>query len=103
MLLLKLLSEQDMHGYRLSRELKNRSDGRYSVLEGSMYPILHRLADQKLISSYQDQTEKRRTRLYYHIEPSGRCHLAELTRSYYAYADLISFLLQSNAGESYKN
>ena len=50
MFLLKLLSEEDMYGYQLSQELKKRSDGKYTILEGSMYPILYRLSDQSLLS-----------------------------------------------------
>ena len=42
MLLLNLLKEQDMYGYQLSQELKKRSSGLYTILEGSMYPILYR-------------------------------------------------------------
>jgi len=45
MLLLNLLKEQDMYGYQLSQELKKRSSGLYTILEGSMYPILYRLND----------------------------------------------------------
>ena len=36
MMLLKLLSEQDMYGYQLSQELKKRSNQNYTILEGSM-------------------------------------------------------------------
>ena len=53
MLLLKLLSEQDMYGYQLSQQLKKRSNQYYTVLEGSMYPILYRLTDEKYISFYE--------------------------------------------------
>ena len=53
MLLLKLLSEEDMYGYQMSSELKKRSNGSYTILEGSMYPILYRLTDQKYISFFE--------------------------------------------------
>ena len=69
MLLLKLLAEQDMYGYQLSQELKKRSKENYVILEGSMYPILYRLTDQKYISFYEQKVGKRQTRVYYHLEP----------------------------------
>ncbi len=53
LLLLKLLDEGDMYGYQLSGELKRRSGGRYTILEGSMYPILYRLTDSGYISFYE--------------------------------------------------
>ena len=53
MLLLNLLKEQDMYGYQLSQELKKRSSGLYTILEGSMYPILYRLNDSGYISFFE--------------------------------------------------
>ena len=52
MLILKLLWEGDKYGYQITQELKTRSDGLYTVLEGSMYPILYRLLDDGCISTY---------------------------------------------------
>lgn len=102
MLLLKLLSEEDMYGYQLSQELKKRSSGDYTILEGSMYPILYRLADQHHISFYEKKTGKRQTRVYYHLEPTGLDYLEQLKQSYFDYTDLIAFLLTSNMGDEYE-
>ena len=43
LMILKLLSEEDMYGYQITQELKKRSSGQFTILEGSMYPILYRL------------------------------------------------------------
>lgn len=102
MLLLKLLSESDMYGYQLSQELKKRSNGNYTILEGSMYPILYRLTDQNYISFYEKKVGKRQTRIYYHLEESGLKYLEELMKSYFDYTDMISFLLVSNEGDVYE-
>lgn len=56
MLLLNLLKEQDMYGYQLSQELKKRSSGLYTILEGSMYPILYRLNDSGYISFFEKKS-----------------------------------------------
>lgn len=102
MLLLKLLSEQDMYGYQLSQELKKRSSGFYVILEGSMYPILYRLTDQKYISFYQKQVGKRQTRIYYHLEQLGRDYYQSLRKEYKDYIELINYLLDSKEGEYYE-
>lgn len=102
MLLLKLLSEEDMYGYQLSQELKKRSGGNYTILEGSMYPILYRLTDQNHISFYEKKTGKRQTRVYYHLEASGLDYLKELIQSYSDYTALIAFLLHSSEGNVYE-
>lgn len=101
MLLLKLLSEQDMYGYQLSQELKKRSNGDYIILEGSMYPILYRLTDQNYISFYEQKVGKRQTRVYYHLEPAGHDYFRAMQQEYEAYIRLIDFLLNSHEGKCY--
>lgn len=71
LVLLHLLTERDMYGYEMSQELKTRSDGKFSLLETSMYPTLYRLQDNGYITSYLVQAGVRRKRAYYHLEPSG--------------------------------
>lgn len=102
MLLLKMLSESDMYGYHLSQELKKRSSNLYTVLEGSMYPILYRLKEQGFISLYEKRGEKRQIRVYYHLEESGREYLSQLITSYNEYTAVISFLLNSEKGDIYE-
>ncbi|MBQ4530755.1 MAG: helix-turn-helix transcriptional regulator [Lachnospiraceae bacterium] len=102
MLLLKMLSEADMYGYQLAQELKKRSNGEYTLQEGSMYPILYRLSDQNRITSYEKRVGTRLTRIYYHLEPAGLDYYYELLDDYNSYTNLIQSLLSSNAGESLK-
>lgn len=102
MLLLKLLSEQDMYGYQLSQQLKKRSNQYYTVLEGSMYPILYRLTDEKYISFYEKKVGVRQTRIYYHLEDAGRAYYHGLLQSYLDFSDLIQFLLDSTEGDTYE-
>lgn len=99
MLLLRMLMEQDMYGYQMTQELKKRSSGRYTVLEGSMYPILYRLCDQGYITSYEKKVGKRLTRVYYRVEEEGRKYYEGLLRDYEEFLDLISFLLDSKEGD----
>ena len=81
-LLLTLLEEEDMYGYQISQELAKRSDGRYKLLESSMYPILYRMEDKGFISERREQVGKRKVRVYYHIEETGRAYLKEALEEY---------------------
>lgn len=49
MLALLILNEDDAHGYRIVQEIKDRSDGRLIIKEGSLYPILYKLSDEGYI------------------------------------------------------
>jgi DNA-binding PadR family transcriptional regulator len=48
---LRLLSEQPMHGYQIIQELSARSDGAWTPSAGSIYPVLQLLADEGLITA----------------------------------------------------
>lgn len=102
MMLLKLLSESDMYGYQMTQELKKRSTGIYTLLEGSMYPILYRLSDQGYISFYEQKITQRQSRVYYHLEEKGINYLEQLLTNYEQFLDVISFLLYSKTGDIYQ-
>lgn len=102
MMLLKLLSETDMYGYQMTQELKKRSSGVYTLLEGSMYPILYRLSDKEYISSHEKQVTQRQTRIYYHLEEKGKAYFDHLMSDYHSFLDVICFLLSSQTGDTYQ-
>lgn len=82
MLTLLMLQEGDIYGYQLIQMLSERSGGKLTVQEGSLYPLLYRMADSGYIS-YRDVTVetrngRKRNRVLYHLEPSGRIRLREL-------------------------
>ena len=68
LVLLGLLTQQDMYGYEMAQALRDRSSGKFVLLETSMYPTLYRLQDHHYISSYEELVGRRRKRTYYHIE-----------------------------------
>ena len=92
-LVLHLLSEQDMYGYQLSQELSNRSEGLYVMPEGSMYPTLYRMLDKGLISDHRVIVGKRRARVYYHLEPAGVEYLDKIRKEYFSMCEGIEKVL----------
>ena len=79
MLLLKVLSEHDCYGYQITQIFKRVSDGSIVVREPSMYPILYRLQDRGLITSYNQKGNGHMERVYYHIEDAGREELKKMS------------------------
>lgn len=84
MLILYLLTQEDMYGYQLAQEINSRSDGQFDITEGSMYPTLYRLIEKNAISDYKKLSGKRRTRVYYHIEKEGVELLEKIKEDYHA-------------------
>ena len=50
MILLHLLQERDMYGYELLQEMNERSKGKFTLKDGSMYPIMYRMILYHLFS-----------------------------------------------------
>ncbi|MCI9575758.1 MAG: helix-turn-helix transcriptional regulator [Clostridiales bacterium] len=100
MLLLALLTEQDMYGYQLCQELAERSKEQFILQEGSMYPILYRLTEKGLVSTRKELVGKRRTRVYYHIEPEGVTYMKENAKEYFSIHQGIVEILKT-VGENY--
>jgi PadR family transcriptional regulator, regulatory protein PadR len=69
--ILKLLEEQDMHGYQIMSELKDRSEGLLSPTAGTTYPILQELESHGHVSSRWAPSRGKRRRKVYHLTRKG--------------------------------
>ncbi len=76
MLVLSLLENEDMYGYEMIRKLTEKSENIFELQEGTLYPILHGLEEKNYITSYWDETGKKK-RKYYSITNEGKKHLKE--------------------------
>ncbi|MEA4965590.1 MAG: PadR family transcriptional regulator [Oscillospiraceae bacterium] len=81
-LVLSILSEADSYGYQMIKRVRLLSGNEIVWTEGMLYPVLHRLEDQKLIASYWSEAEGGRKRKYYQITESGRTNLETLMRGW---------------------
>ena len=70
MLLLKLLSEKDMYGYEMITTLRKRSQNVFELKAGTLYPLLHTMEEEELLTSYEEEFLGK-TRNYYRITKIG--------------------------------
>ena len=84
LVILSLLDAEDMYGYQLVQEAERRSGGAIVTQEGSLYPVLYKPLDTGLISDRRELVGKRMTRVYYHLEDTGRDRLNKLVQEYRA-------------------
>jgi len=77
MLVMNLLSEGEMYGYQMIKELAGRSDDTFVLKEGTLYPILHDLERRRLLASSVKEASGGRTRKYYRLTEAGRESLTE--------------------------
>ena len=71
-LVLALLAEGENYGYEIIRQIAARSDQQLQWTEGMLYPVLHRLEQNKLIKSRWVVGETGRRRKYYSLRETGR-------------------------------
>jgi DNA-binding PadR family transcriptional regulator len=70
-IVLSILARGENYGYAIIQEVRERSNGRLEWTEGMLYPVLHRLEEQKLIRARWVAGENGRKRKYYRISRSG--------------------------------
>lgn len=85
LLLLSLLSGEDMYGYQIITELARRSDHTFEMKEGTLYPVLHGLWKEGAVECYESEVPTGRTRKYYHITKRGRNALKVETEEWRTY------------------
>lgn len=87
MLCLTLLNERDMYCYEMVQALEIRSDGKISLAEAGLYIMMYKLLKKGYVSDKHimlstDGKTRPRSRVYYHIEPSGVEYLQKLVEDY---------------------
>ncbi|OBZ14111.1 DNA-binding protein [Bacillus sp. FJAT-27264] len=75
-LILTLLLDKPLYGYELIKELESRSQGVFSLKEGTLYPILHTMESERWVEAYWLEVEGRK-RKYYRILDEGKAKLKE--------------------------
>lgn len=94
LLVLHMLSENDKYGYEITHAFETKTDGVYTMAEGTLYPILYKLEDAGYISGYSVKVGVRRMRKFYHLEEAGRARYEAMRRDYLLITDNIFKILE---------
>src|ERR687888_428031 len=85
LLVLTALKAGPGHGYAIIRAIRESSDGEFELLEGSLYPVLHRVEREGLVSSSWSKVGGRKRRVY-QLTRKGRAVLGEQERDWRRFA-----------------
>ncbi len=70
-IVLKLLAEHGkMYGYELSQKVKEQTGGKIHLKDGSLYPALHKMTKDGLLT-YEEMSIGKRVRKYYKLTSKG--------------------------------
>ena len=92
-IVLKLLSDGGrMYGYEITQRVKELTKDRIQITEGALYPTLHALEHEGLVTTQVEYMGKR-VRKYYMISPSGKVRSAEKVTELKEFMATMTFLL----------
>ena len=74
-LILSVLSEGESYGYEIIKTIKERSNGTLEFAEGTLYPVLKKLEEKKMITATWKTAANERQRKYYRITTAGKKQL----------------------------
>ena len=90
LLVLRVLRSEELHGWGISKRIRQLSDEILEVNQGSLYPALYRLRDRGLIEgSWGVSPEGRRAR-FYRLTGKGREAVAEEHESWRLFTDAVN-------------
>ncbi len=84
-----------IHGYRLIKEIGNRSRGYFQFRAGTVYPVLHKLEQEGLIKGEWDSQAGRQARRHYTITEKGRRALSQRLSTWVEFAAAMDLILQT--------
>lgn len=93
LLVLRALGWQPMHGYAVSKWLRDRTEGLLGVEESALYQSLHRLERRGVVASEWGLTETNRRAKFYSLTTRGRTQLARDVAAWQQYTRAVQLVI----------
>jgi transcriptional regulator len=93
LLILKMLALEPMNGHAISQRLKQVSGDVLQVSDGSLYPALHKLEQEGLLTAAWRTTENNRRAKFYALSRVGRRRLDKEAESWSRLSAAISHVV----------
>ena len=81
LLILKALTLESLHGWGVSKRIRQMSRDALEVNQGSLYPAMHRLEDRGFITAEWKTSDEGRRAKFYRLTPLGRKQFVEEVES----------------------
>lgn len=90
-------SHNEAYGYQLIKTIASDSDKVFEFQEGTLYPLLYRLEEKKLIKSRRKKTESGKVRRYYSLTSRGKKIMSAKTSEYKTFVRALKGTLRLSA------
>src|ERR1700750_648918 len=92
-IILKLLADnKKMYGYEITQRVKELTLDKIQITEGALYPTLHALEEEGLLTTEVEYIGKR-VRKYYSLSPAGKSRTKEKISELADFMATMQFLL----------
>lgn len=93
-MIMLILKRQENYGYEIIQQLKDKTGGKLSVAEGTLYPVLKKMEEKEWIKGDWKKADNGRERRYYSITEKGNKELEEQISQFTFISNLINNLWQ---------
>ena len=93
-LVLRTLAWETMHGYAISRWIRERTRGVIEIEDAPLYKALHRLERDGCVGAEWGLSENNRKARYYRLTPRGRTRLRAEETAWRSYAEAVFRVLE---------
>lgn len=97
LLILKALTWGPNHGYAVAEWINHATDSTMLIGEGTLYPALHRLEKQGLLTSEWGLSENNRHAKFYQLSKAGRQSLERGSSSWHQFVEAASRALRTTS------
>lgn len=92
-IVLSLLSDTErMYGYEITQYVKERTEGKIQLTEGALYPTLHKMEAEGLLTTEKMNIGKR-VRKYYRLTDAGRIKANDRVQEFRSFSKTMNDLL----------
>jgi len=94
-LILRTLAwQQPLHGYAITRWIRDRTDGAIDIQDAPLYKALHRLEHDGTVTATWGVSENNRRARYYQLTARGRARLRTEEATWRRYAEAVFRVLE---------
>lgn len=93
-LILRTLANEAMHGYAVSRWIRERTEGTLAIEDAPLYKALHRLERAGCVEAEWGISENNRRARYYRLTARGKRRLRDEETSWRRYAAAVFKVLE---------
>ncbi len=98
-LVLSVLRRGPLYGYEIAKEIRERTDSVLRLKEGSLYPALHAMEREGLLSAEWQTVERGPSRKYYRLTDRGKVVLTQRRSRWKQFRDAVDAVLGTSPAE----